>query len=75
MPIRIDLGPSGDGWMLKSEALPQAAFFQSGRQAEEQALALGSRLARRGCEAELIITVRDGYVAGRRSFREASAAC
>ena len=75
MTIRIDIEPCGEGWKLHSDALEQDVFFQSGRQAEEKAFEHVTRLARRGCDAELTITLRDGYVAARRTFGEASAAC
>jgi hypothetical protein len=61
----IEILPAEGGWMLRSDAVDNAAFFRSGASAESAAHRLARGLAEAGHGAQVEIFLRDGSLARR----------
>jgi hypothetical protein len=68
MALLISVAPVGDEWAIRSDALDEDLFFQSGGRAESAARDLASRRAAEGQAAEVRIFIRGGALAGVLSF-------
>ena len=64
----IKVAPRADGWVVKSDAIENEMFFQSGASAEAAAHRLGARIADAGDQVEIEIFLRDGALAGRYAY-------
>ena len=65
MPQTITIRPLDAGWAVELDQLDAPMMFRSGAQAERAARDLAERLIEAGENAELIIHLRDGTLAGR----------
>lgn len=61
----IEILPAEGGWMLRSDAMDNTAFFRSGASAESAAIRLAQGLAEAGHGAAVEIFLRDGSLARR----------
>jgi hypothetical protein len=59
----IEIVPAEGGWMMRSDAVENAAFFRSGASAESAAVRLAQGLADAGHAARVQIFIRDGSLA------------
>ena len=62
---KIVIRPLDAGWTVEMDQLDAPMVFKSGAQAERAARALAERLIEAGEDAELVIHLRDGTLAGR----------
>ncbi len=62
---KITVRPLDAGWTVELDRLDAPMVFKSGAQAERAARALAERLIDAGENAELVIHLRDGTLAGR----------
>jgi hypothetical protein len=74
MALLISVAPSGDGWAIHSDDLPEELIFQTGGRAEIAARALAHREAEEGRAAEVRIYLRDGALGGVLSYPSRAAA-
>ena len=68
MALEITVRPVGDHWNLIAPGFGVDLLFASGARAEAEGRELARRLAAEGRDAELVIVVRGGEVAGRLAF-------
>jgi hypothetical protein len=61
----ISVQPLGDGWSVRSDAVDSEMMFLSGAKAEAAARRLADKLVNGGENAEIVIFLRDGQLAGR----------
>lgn len=61
----IAVAPAAPGWRLRVDGLANDMMFRSGREAENAARRLASRLAAGGVRSEVRIHLLDGSLAGR----------
>ena len=61
----VAVAPAHGGWTVSTGGEIEPTVFLSGAKAEDAARALGLALAEAGEQAEIIITLRDGSLAGR----------
>jgi hypothetical protein len=61
----ISVQPFGDGWSVRSDGFDSEMMFLSGAKAEAAARRLADKLAKGGENAEILIFLRDGQLAGR----------
>ena len=64
----ITVAPEHDGWVVSQASAAARHRFASGRTAEAMARQLGSAMARDGRQAEILIYLRDGSLAGKHVF-------
>ncbi len=65
MPQKIVIRPLNVGWTVELDQLDAPMVFKSVAKAERAARALAGRLIDAGENAELVIDLRDGTMAGR----------
>ena len=61
----VAVSPAHGGWTVSTDGEIEPMVFLSGAKAEDAARALGLAMAEAGAEAQIVITLRDGSLAGR----------
>jgi len=74
MTLLISVAPAGEGWVVRSDILPEALHFPTGGRAEQAARGLAGRNADQGREAVVRIQLRDGALGGVLSYPPRTAA-